>query len=136
MGVSLGDWELDALVSADRAVEDDPFAGVLRGPLHEPVAIADAFRCDQDPLGVPAVDDVAETFALLADQVLGWDFQVVDVDRGRLMIDHQVERLDLDRAIGSMQVDQKDGQTFGLILKLVVGSGAGQKQHQVGVRHA
>ncbi len=76
--VALGDRELDALVLADGAVEDDAVLGVRRRFVDEPVAVADAFGGDEDALGVEAVEDVAETFAFLADQVLGGDFQVVD----------------------------------------------------------
>ena len=44
----------------------------------EPAAVADGLRGDEDALGVPAVDDVAEALALLADEVLGRDLQVLD----------------------------------------------------------
>ena len=70
-GVGPGDRELDALVGADRAAEDDALGGVARRLLDEPAAVADALGGDQDPLGVHAVEDVAEALALLADQRVG-----------------------------------------------------------------
>ena len=62
------DRELHALVRADRPAEDDALRRVARRPLDEPAAVADALGGDQDPLGVHAVEDVAEALALLADQ--------------------------------------------------------------------
>src|SRR5207247_2595936 len=47
-GVGLGDRELHALVGAERLAEEHALARVRDGPLHEPAAVADRFRRDQD----------------------------------------------------------------------------------------
>ena len=62
------DRKLHALVLADRPAEHDALVRVARRALDEPAAVADALGGDQDPLGVQAVEDVAEALALLADQ--------------------------------------------------------------------
>jgi len=71
--VGARDRELHALVGADGAAEDLAFAGVGAGALDEPVAVADGLGGEQDPLGVPAVDDVPETIIDGADDVVGRD---------------------------------------------------------------
>src|SRR5258708_12677176 len=76
--VGLGDRELHALVGADGAAEDDPFGGIPGGSLDEPAAVADGLGGDQDALGVPAIDDVAEAHPLSADQVAAGPFEVLD----------------------------------------------------------
>src|SRR5205823_136600 len=53
-----GDGELHALVLADGPAEDLSLFGVGSGCLDEPVAVADALGCDEDPLGIHAVQDV------------------------------------------------------------------------------
>ena len=62
------DRELHALVLADRPVEHDALVRVARRALDEPAAVADALGGDQNPLGVQAVEQIAEALAFLADQ--------------------------------------------------------------------
>ena len=66
---------------------------------------------DQDALGVHAVEDVAEAHALLADQVLGRDLEIVDEHLGGVVVDHRLERADLDRPCRRLaQIDEEDRQ--------------------------
>ena len=53
---------------------------------------------DQDALGVPAVDDVAEAHALFADQVVGRHLEVLDEQLGGVVVEHRLDRPDLDLA--------------------------------------
>ena len=69
VGVGLRERELNPLVLADRPREYDPFPGVAACCPNEPITVSDAFRRNQDPLGVQAVQQRPESFALLADQV-------------------------------------------------------------------
>ena len=72
------DRKLNALVLADRPLEHHAFTRVPAGALDEPVPVADALGGDQDALRVHAVQDVAETLTLVADQVLGRHFEIVE----------------------------------------------------------
>src|SRR5918995_7057422 len=62
--------ELDSLVLADPAPEHLARSGTFYGLLYEPPSVAHALSGDEDTLSVHAVDDVAETFSLFADNVL------------------------------------------------------------------
>ena len=76
----LGDGKLDPLIRADRPAEHDALAAVGGRPVDEPAAVADRLGGQQNPFGVPAVDDVAEPAAFLADEVLGRDLDVLKED--------------------------------------------------------
>src|SRR5581483_3207065 len=76
--IRLRDWELDSLIGADRSSEHHPVGRVARSPLDEPAAVAERLRSHQDALGVPAVDDVPKAFPLLANEVCGRYFEIVD----------------------------------------------------------
>src|SRR3712207_8064679 len=54
--------------SPDRAAEQHPLLAVIHGLPDEPLGVADRLAGDQQPLGVHAVQDVAEAFTLLPDQ--------------------------------------------------------------------
>src|SRR5439155_15391535 len=75
---------LDALVLADRAVEDDALVSVACGALERHAAQADRLGGDQDALRVHAVQDVIEAAALFAQPVLDRDAQVVDKELVRV----------------------------------------------------
>src|SRR5215213_2475714 len=62
--------ELDALVLADPAPEHLARSGTFYGLLYEPPSVAHSLSGDEDTLSVHAVDGVAETFSLFADDVL------------------------------------------------------------------
>jgi hypothetical protein len=83
LGIGARQRKLDALVLADRTVEDDPLLGVFDALLQQPAAVADAFLRHQNALGIHPVEDVAEAPALLADQVLGRHFEIVGEDPSR-----------------------------------------------------
>src|SRR5690606_40622005 len=88
LDVRFGDWELHALVLADRATKHHAVTGVLGRFFGEPAAITYALGGDQGALGVQAVEDVAEALALFADQAAGGDFQVVEEQLVGLVVDH------------------------------------------------
>ena len=128
------DGELDALVLADGAAEDLALAGVADRFAREPAAIADAFGGDQDALGVHAVEDAAEALAGLADQVRGRDAQVVEEDLGGGVVDHGRDGTDGHTvAEGLGQIDQEDRESVRALLHLVLGRGARQQEHKIGV---
>ncbi len=85
---AFGDGELHALVLADRAAEHLPLFRIGRHAVDEPVAVADAFRRDQDALGVEPIEDVAEALTLLADEVLGGNLEIVEEELVGLVVDH------------------------------------------------
>jgi hypothetical protein len=92
LGIGAGQWELDALVLADRPVENDALLGVVDALLQQPAAVADAFLRDQDALGIRAVENVAEAPAFLADQILGRHFEIVEEYLARVVVDHRLDR--------------------------------------------
>ena len=93
LDMRLGDGELHALVLPDGPAEHNAIAGVLRGLLDKPATVADALRRDQRALGIQAVEDVAETLTLLADQTAGGNLQVVEEQLVGLVVDHVGDRL-------------------------------------------
>ena len=99
--VGPGDGELHTLVLPDRPVEDHPLLGVIAGMLDEPTAVADAFGGDQDPLGVQAVEEVAEPAPLLADPILRGDPEIADRHRVGVIIHHHADRFGTRRAFAS-----------------------------------
>ena len=94
MGVRLGDRKLDSLVCADRPAEHHPFSRVIGCPFDKPAAVADGLGGDQNPLRIPPVDDVTESLAFLSDQVLHRNLHILEEDRVRVMVDHDIQGLD------------------------------------------
>ena len=88
IGVRLRNWELDALVLSDRAIEDDALVRVRARLVDKPVAIADALGCDKNALGVHAIQNVMEALAFFTNQVPGGYLDVVEKNFVRLVIDH------------------------------------------------
>ena len=128
--------KLDRLIGADRPPEDDPLARVGHGPVDEPAGVADAFRGDQDPLGVEAVEDVPEAVALFANERIIGQMQVGDEQGIGLVVDHGLDGPNLDRRAGLAQVDQEQAHTLGLAWDVLGAGGAGQQQEQIGVLDA
>ena len=94
LDVGLRDRKLHALVAADRTVEDDALVRVACHAVDEPVGVTDALGGDQRPLGVEAVEQVAESPALLADAVIQRNLETVEEQLVRLVVDHVVDRPD------------------------------------------
>src|SRR4051812_5339265 len=69
---------LDTLVLPDRPVEHDALARVLCRPAQRILTNPNRFDCNQDALGIEAVQDVGKALALLADPVGLRDEQAVD----------------------------------------------------------
>ena len=59
--------------------EHHAFPGVGGGLGDEPLGIADAFRRNQDALGIHAGQDVAKALAFVADQILGGHLHVIEI---------------------------------------------------------
>ena len=120
--MGLRDRELNTLIRTDRPAENHAIGRVTRGALDEPPSVADRLGRDQDPLDVPAVDDVAEALPFLADQILGRYLQVLDEDLRRVMVEHRADRPNGDASVGesSFQAHDEDRQTLRLVLKLLV----------------
>ena len=124
------DRELHALVLADRAAEQHPFLGIGAGLGDEPFRIAHAFGGDQQPLGIHAIQDVAEAAPLDADQILGRHVHIVEEDLAGIVVHHGADRAD-GQALRRAHVDDEGGEALGLLRHLVARGGAGQQQHQV-----
>src|SRR5262249_17744766 len=108
-----GDRKLDALVGADGSAKDDALRGVAGGTFDEPATVADALGGDQDALGIPAVDDLAETLALDPDAILGRYLQSGDLAFVVLVVHQQREAAQLDRLARLAEIDQENAQPVG-----------------------
>ena len=75
---AVGERVRDGLVLADRAIEDDAVLGVLHRQVQRPAAEADGGLRHGDPLGVETVEQAAEALALLADDLVLEDFEVLE----------------------------------------------------------
>src|SRR3712207_9535923 len=89
-----------------------PYTTLFRSrPLDEPAPVPYALGGDQDALGVHAVEDVAEAFALLADKGARRDAQVLEEELARLVVDHHPPGLHGEAAPhGLAQVYEEDGE--------------------------
>jgi hypothetical protein len=122
------------LVLPDRPAEQGAALRVVGRFCDEPLGVADAFRRDQDALGVHAGENVAEALTLLADQIVRWHAQVVEEHLGGGVVHHGADRIDGEVGrLRQMHVDQKYRQTVGARLGLLLRRGARQEQHQVGM---
>src|SRR3546814_17070203 len=74
----LGERVLDALVLADRPVEDDAFPGILGRAAQRIAAAPDRLGADAHAFGDAAVEDIGAALAFLADPVLFGNEQAVD----------------------------------------------------------
>ena len=109
IGVRLRNWELDALVLSDRAIEDDALVRVRARLVDKPVAIADALRGDQNALGVHAIEYISEALALFPYQIFGGNLQVVKKDFVGLVIDHVADGADRQPLAHTLtDIDQED----------------------------
>ena len=64
-----GNGKLNALVLSNRPAKNDSLPCIFRDFFDEPIAIANAFGCNQCPLGIEPVENVLEAVAFFADQV-------------------------------------------------------------------
>ena len=132
--VGARDRELHALVLPDRPAEQLALLGVLRRLVDEPFGVADAFRRDQDALGVHAGQDVAEALPFLADQVFRRHAQIVEEHLRGGVVHHGADRIDGEvGALRQPHVDQEHRQAVGALLGLLLRRGARQQQHQIGM---
>src|SRR5207248_493286 len=98
--MGLRDRKLNTLIGTDRSAEHHAARRVARCALDEPTTVADRLGCDQDPLDVPAVDDVAEALPFLADQILGRYLQVLDGGPGGVVVGHGAGRRYGEASVG------------------------------------
>ena len=97
-------------------------------------AVTDAFLGNQDALGIHPVEDVAQAPALLANQILGRHLEVVEEHLGGVVVDHRLDRPDLDPVAEVLaQIDEEHREPVGAPLDLADRGGPRQQQHQVGV---
>src|SRR3954471_3281848 len=105
--ISARDRKLDALVLPDRPAEYRTLFGVIARLLDEPFAVADAFRRDQDALGIHARENVAEALAFFADQVFSRYPEIIKENFRRRVIHHGADRIDLEALASRFHVDEK-----------------------------
>ncbi len=111
--------------------EHDALLGVGGHLVDEPVAVADAFRRDQHTLGIEPGEDVFEALPLLADEVLGGDFEIVEEELVRFVVHHVEDGPHLQPlADGLAQIDEEDRHALALLRHLVERSGACEQDHQ------
>ena len=128
------DRKLDALVLADRTAEHLALLGIVRRPLDEPAAIADTFGGNQDALGIHAVENVAKTLVLLADERVGGNFEIVEEDFRRRVVDHRRDRRDPHLVLRRrLHVDDEDRQPVRARGQGALGRRAGEEDHEVGM---
>jgi len=109
LDVAFSDRELHTLVLPDRAVKHTALARVARAPVDEPAGVADAFGGNQCALGVQAIEDVLKAFAILTNQVVHRDLQILEEKLTGLVVDHVADGLDRQPlANGLMQVNDED----------------------------
>ncbi len=126
--------ELDALVLADGPAEDAALPGIGGGAVDEEAAIADAFGGDQDALGIHAVDDVAEALVLLADQIFGRHFEIVEEQLGGGVVEHGADGPDGEAlAQRLLHIDQQHAHAVGRLGDLLARRGAHQQHHEIGM---
>ncbi|KRQ96847.1 hypothetical protein CQ10_29975 [Bradyrhizobium valentinum] len=77
---ALGQWMLDALILADRAIEHYALPGVARRAAQGVLSDPDGFDRDQDPLGIEAMQDVGKALSLLTDPVRIRNEEAIDED--------------------------------------------------------
>ncbi len=131
-----GNRELHALVLPDRPAKHHPVAGVGTGLFDKPTAVANALGSDQRAFGIQTVEDVFKALALLTDQAIEWQLQVVEEQLVGFVVDHIGDGLHGQAvADGLAQVDEEDRHAFGLFLHLSQRRGARQQDHQVGMLH-
>ncbi len=127
-----GDGELHALVLADRPAENRAVLGVGGGAIDEELPVADALGGDEDALGIHPVEDVAEALAFFPDQVLGGDFEIVEEEFRRGVVQHGADGLDRQAvAFGRLHVDQQHAHAVGWLGRFIARAGAAEKHHEV-----
>src|SRR6185295_14021862 len=108
-----GDRKLHTLILSDRPAKYDALLGIVRRASDKVLGIPEAFGGDQNAFGIHTINNVLETFALLADQILGGNLEIVDEDFAGVVIDHGVDLADLDTpSLGFPQIDQEDRETI------------------------
>ena len=130
--VGAGQRELHSLVGPDRPTEHLALARILDGTLEQETTVAEALRRDEDPLGVHAVEDVAEAAALLADEGISGNHDIIEEDLRRVVVDHRADGLD-GHAGEIAHVEDEGRQSLGGLRAFFVGSRASEQQHEVGV---
>ena len=95
VGICAGDRELNALIFPNGPREDHPLIRVAAGAFEEPPRVANAFRGDQDSLGIQTVQQIAESLSLLAHEILDRHFQIVEKQFRRGVVHHGADGANL-----------------------------------------
>ena len=121
---------MHALVFADGTIEYNAFVRVLRCLVDEPIPVTDAFGGDQRAFGIQAVENIFESRALGANQVLSRNFQVVEKQLVGFVIDHVRDRSERQAPAHRLaQIDDENGDALGFAFYLCDRRGARQQEH-------
>ena len=137
LGRHLGELVADRLELADRAAEGLALLGVLEGLLEHPLAARVAAGGGDQPLALELPGDVVEALALLAEQALGRDADVLEGELAGVGGVHpHLLQLGRDAEAGHLlavlvaQVDDEQGDAVVALLRV----GLGDEDDEVGAR--
>ena len=82
------------MVLTNGSAKHHPVVGIAAGAVNEPIGVPNALGGNQYALGIQAIQNVGKAFALLADQVVSRDFQLIEKDFIGFVVDHIANRLD------------------------------------------
>src|SRR5262249_17300194 len=137
LDVRLGNRKLDCLILSYRTSEHLTLDCIGCGFAYEPVRRADGLGSGEYTLRVHAVEDVSEALALLPDQTVGRNIQVIEKDFGRMVIDHGLNWAYLQAFPQRLpDIDDEGRNAVNLILHFVERRGAREHQHQIRVHRA
>ena len=134
LGVSLRQREGDALVLADRPVEDDAFVGVRDSLSQRCDADPQRLRCNEYPFGVEPPQQILEAAALVTDPVLLRHPHVVvgGLARRHRVAPHLGDGTRLHA--GGVAVHEEQRHAVGGLGTLVEWRGAGEQQDPIGLQ--
>src|SRR5262249_18744242 len=96
-----------------------------------------ALRRDQDALGVQAIEQILETLAFLANQVLDGYREIVDEKLGSGVIHHRTDRPNRETTSDSFaHIHKQNGQTFAAFLDLLNRRRSRNQEHEIGMFRA
>jgi len=101
-------WMSDSLVRADRNVPHLTFTRVRDGAVERVPADAIRERSAEDPLRIQAEEDLAEPLALVADEPVGRDLDVVEEQLELLLGRSDLDRDGLAIEAGCVGVDDEE----------------------------
>ena len=126
-----GEWMLNTLILADRAVKNHTFVCIMRRSRQCVARNTDAFTGHQDAFGIQPVQNLPKAFALLPDQVLSRNRQSIDEDFVRIdsLSTHLFDLSHVNEI--SVEICIEQAQPFGRAAHILKPRCSGQKQHLV-----